>query len=217
MESTNVLQSRGMAPAVTFLTSAEAAERLGIDCSLVRAYCRQGRIKAERQGRDWLIQEQALVQFERTRRGRGRPRLARDGQAELRGLGERMADAYESGDQSFRELTTLVMLLGAGQTRSAAEVERLIRSALESKSQSSLHRMLTQEAAEMLRDQVRNEEPQFSGVRPADVGWPEFLRDLNEMAGAGLDDASDAAARLLSEALHDGGFDDLARALEIRR
>lgn len=58
------------------LTAAEVATRLGIHPSLVRVYCREGRIKAERKGRDWLITESAVAAFEKTRRGRGRPPTA---------------------------------------------------------------------------------------------------------------------------------------------
>lgn len=42
---------------MTFITTAEAARQLGLDPSLVRCYCRQGRIEAQRVGRDWLISQ----------------------------------------------------------------------------------------------------------------------------------------------------------------
>jgi excisionase family DNA binding protein len=55
------------------LSVTEMAERLGIDPSLVRVYCREGRIKAEKMGRDWFASEGAVQRFERNRAGRGRP------------------------------------------------------------------------------------------------------------------------------------------------
>lgn len=51
----------------------EAAMRLGIDPSLVRVYCRDGRIKATRTTAGWVISEAALQSFERKERKRGRP------------------------------------------------------------------------------------------------------------------------------------------------
>jgi predicted site-specific integrase-resolvase len=60
-----------MAPKLLSVT--EIAARLGIDPSLVRVYCREGRIKGEKMGRDWFASEAALARFEKTRRGRGRP------------------------------------------------------------------------------------------------------------------------------------------------
>lgn len=54
-------------------TVAEAAERLGLDPSLVRVYCREGRIKADHFGKSWRISEAALVRFEANRPKRGRP------------------------------------------------------------------------------------------------------------------------------------------------
>jgi len=53
---------------------AEAAGRLGIDPSLVRAYIRQGRIRSERSEPPYVISETALARFERNRPARGRPR-----------------------------------------------------------------------------------------------------------------------------------------------
>jgi len=53
---------------------AEAAVRLGIDASLVRAYIRQGRIRSERTEPPYVISEASLARFERNRPVRGRPR-----------------------------------------------------------------------------------------------------------------------------------------------
>lgn len=56
------------------LTVPQIAERLGVDPSLVRAWCRKGKIKAEKAGRDWLATPAAVATFEANRAGRGRPR-----------------------------------------------------------------------------------------------------------------------------------------------
>lgn len=42
-------------PLDQFWTAPKAAKLLKIDATLVRRYCRQGRLKAVRVGRDWLI------------------------------------------------------------------------------------------------------------------------------------------------------------------
>jgi predicted site-specific integrase-resolvase len=52
----------------------EAAVRLGIDPSLVRVYCRDGRLKARQTSGGWVITEAALRGFESKERKRGRPR-----------------------------------------------------------------------------------------------------------------------------------------------
>jgi excisionase family DNA binding protein len=59
------------------LTAAEVAARLGIDSSLVSRYCSQGRLRAEKPGRDWLIDPVSVEEFERERRRPGRPPVAR--------------------------------------------------------------------------------------------------------------------------------------------
>ncbi len=43
-----------------FETVSETAERLGITVSLVRRYCRAGRLAAEKLGRDWMVYEGAV-------------------------------------------------------------------------------------------------------------------------------------------------------------
>lgn len=57
------------------LNAKEAAARLGIHPSLVRAYCRDGRIKAARQA-PWMISEREVERFAEVLRPRGRPRLS---------------------------------------------------------------------------------------------------------------------------------------------
>jgi Helix-turn-helix domain len=63
---------------VQLYSVAEAARRLGIDPSLVRAYIRQGRIVSERSEPPYVITEASLARFERNRPVRGRPRRTRD-------------------------------------------------------------------------------------------------------------------------------------------
>lgn len=48
----------------TAYTTVEAAEYLGMDGSLIRRYCRKGKLRAIKVGRDWLIEKKALDQFE---------------------------------------------------------------------------------------------------------------------------------------------------------
>ena len=55
------------------LTVAEVATRLGIGSDLVARYCAQGRLRAEKPGRDWLVDPASVERFEQERRGRGRP------------------------------------------------------------------------------------------------------------------------------------------------
>lgn len=54
-------------------TSAEAAEVLGIDPSMVCKYCRDGRLDGEKIGRDWIIKKDALNKFAREPREPGNP------------------------------------------------------------------------------------------------------------------------------------------------
>lgn len=45
------------------MTTAEAAEALGIDRSLVLRFIRQGRLKSEKRGRDHWIEPQEVERF----------------------------------------------------------------------------------------------------------------------------------------------------------
>jgi excisionase family DNA binding protein len=58
------------------LTTTEAAKRLGLSAVRVRALCEAGELPARKVGRDWLIELEAIVSFERKPPGwpRGRPR-----------------------------------------------------------------------------------------------------------------------------------------------
>ena len=55
------------------MTTQEAAARIGIDDSLVRRYCRDGRIEATKHGHGWWITATALRKFRRRPRLRGNP------------------------------------------------------------------------------------------------------------------------------------------------
>lgn len=57
-------------------TTAEAAEILGIDQSLVRRYCEQGRL-GEKIGRNWAIEAGELKAFKKVKRRPGNPTFRR--------------------------------------------------------------------------------------------------------------------------------------------
>jgi excisionase family DNA binding protein len=60
---------------VGFLTTKEASQRLGITASRVRQLVLQGSLEAIKTGRDLLVLENSIVQFESIgRRERGRPK-----------------------------------------------------------------------------------------------------------------------------------------------
>ena len=46
------------------LTTTEAAEILGIRDTMVRRYCRAGKLIAQKVGRDWLIPKKSVESFE---------------------------------------------------------------------------------------------------------------------------------------------------------
>jgi len=47
------------------LTTTQAAEMLNVTQRMIRAYCQDGRLKATKVGRDWLIEESDLDQLKR--------------------------------------------------------------------------------------------------------------------------------------------------------
>ncbi len=55
------------------MTTQEVASRLGVDDSYIRRLCINGRIEATKIGRDWVITEDALAEFEKTRKPKKRP------------------------------------------------------------------------------------------------------------------------------------------------
>lgn len=56
------------------LTTKQAAAILGIAARTVKDYCQDGKLKAQKFGRDWLIEEKDLAAFQQERKPRGRPR-----------------------------------------------------------------------------------------------------------------------------------------------
>lgn len=68
------------------LSTKEAAQRLGLKTSAaVRQLILAGRLKAEKRGRDWWIEEADLIEFERKPRRVGRPKGADDSQIDSQG------------------------------------------------------------------------------------------------------------------------------------
>lgn len=55
------------------LTATEAADHLNLRPAWVRRLCQQGRIQAQKVGRDWVIPESALDEFAKKSRKVGRP------------------------------------------------------------------------------------------------------------------------------------------------
>lgn len=55
------------------LTVNQVADKLGVTPSLVRRFCRDGRLKAQKIGRDWLIDKRSLDSFSGKPRKAGRP------------------------------------------------------------------------------------------------------------------------------------------------
>jgi excisionase family DNA binding protein len=59
-------------PQGRLLTVPEAAERLGLSVAMVRRYCSNGNLPAEKMGRDWTVRQRDVEQFAASRRRRGR-------------------------------------------------------------------------------------------------------------------------------------------------
>jgi hypothetical protein len=58
-----------------FVCSAdEAAAILDVTPERVMVFCRQGRLKARKVGRDWIISTASLKEFSKTKRKPGRPK-----------------------------------------------------------------------------------------------------------------------------------------------
>lgn len=60
------------------LTGKQVADRLGVDPSLVRRWCRMGKLTGRREDAGWLIEDAVVEAFEATRAGRGRPRRRKE-------------------------------------------------------------------------------------------------------------------------------------------
>jgi excisionase family DNA binding protein len=63
------------APQGRLLTISEAAERLGLSVAMVRRYCSDGKLPAQKIGRDWAIRQRDVEQFAAAPRHSGRPTL----------------------------------------------------------------------------------------------------------------------------------------------
>jgi excisionase family DNA binding protein len=62
-------------PQGRLLTISETAERLGLSIAMVRRYCADGKLPAQKIGRDWAILQRDVEQFAATPRHSGRPSL----------------------------------------------------------------------------------------------------------------------------------------------
>jgi excisionase family DNA binding protein len=61
-----------------YLTTAEAAARLGVTPTRIRQLCLEGRLPCTKAGRDWVIRVEDLEAFQKLPPGRtGRPRTLR--------------------------------------------------------------------------------------------------------------------------------------------
>lgn len=57
--------------------ASEAAEYLGVSDSLVRRFCRLGRLRAARFGSNWAIEKTELDRFKKLKRPTGNPNFLR--------------------------------------------------------------------------------------------------------------------------------------------
>ena len=62
-------------PQGRLLTISETAERLGLSIAMVRRYCADGKLPAQKIGRDWTIIQRDVEHFAATPRHSGRPSL----------------------------------------------------------------------------------------------------------------------------------------------
>jgi len=62
-------------PQGRLLTITETAERLGLSIAMVRRYCADGKLPAQKIGRDWTILQRDVEHFAATPRHSGRPSL----------------------------------------------------------------------------------------------------------------------------------------------
>lgn len=60
------------------LTTTEAADRLGIKARSVVQLIRRGLLKAEKKGRDYLIEDSEVARYEHERRPQHRPKKAKE-------------------------------------------------------------------------------------------------------------------------------------------
>lgn len=62
-------------PQSSLLSIPQAAERLGLSAAMVRRYCAQGRLPAEKVGKGWAIRRRDVERFAASPRRSGRPAL----------------------------------------------------------------------------------------------------------------------------------------------
>jgi excisionase family DNA binding protein len=53
-----------------YITTAEAGRRLGVVAHTVRAWIRQGRLRAQKVGRSWVVEEPSVAELEARRSDR---------------------------------------------------------------------------------------------------------------------------------------------------
>ena len=73
-------------PQGRLLTVPEAADRLGLSIAMVRRYCAQGKLPAQKLGRDWAIRRRDIERFAASPRRSGRPSVKGDGKHGKAGL-----------------------------------------------------------------------------------------------------------------------------------
>ena len=56
------------------ITTTQAAERLGVTTRRVVALCHAGKLRGEKIGRDWLVDESSVEAYAATERKAGRPK-----------------------------------------------------------------------------------------------------------------------------------------------
>ena len=54
-----------------YITTAEARRRLGVVAHTIRTWISQGRLRAQKVGRSWVVEESAAAELELARRGGG--------------------------------------------------------------------------------------------------------------------------------------------------
>jgi len=75
METAHELGRSVPMPQGRLLTISETAKRLGLSLAMVRRYCADGKLPAQKIGRDWAILQRDLEHFAATPRHSGRPSL----------------------------------------------------------------------------------------------------------------------------------------------
>ena len=50
------------------ITTAEAGQRLGVVAHTIRTWIKEGRLRAEKVGKSWIVEEPSVAELERQRR-----------------------------------------------------------------------------------------------------------------------------------------------------